>query len=134
MRLWYILQTFPGHEKVNYGHILHKVHTFFKTSWNTIALCRNSLINMNITTLIFTLIVMNTVFPLNRPKSIESIGKNNETFFQSICLVVHCKYVQWKGSGKAVFRCNFGKKYKYFLAFLICSKNCFFLPMQELYF
>ena len=45
--------------------------------------------------------------------------------------LTHCKYVQWKGSGKAIFRCNFGKKYKDFLAFSICSKSCFFYQCKN---
>ena len=43
----------------------------------------------------------------------------------------HCKYVQWKGSGKALFRCNFEKKYKDFLAFLILLKHCFFYQWKK---
>jgi len=44
---------------------------------------------------------------------------------------IHCKYVQWKGSGKALFRCNFEKKYKDFLAFLILLKHCFFYQWKK---
>ena len=49
--------------------------------------------------------------------------------FYILLLTVHCKYVQWKGSGKALFRCNFEKKYKDFLAVFYFTKTLLFLPM-----
>ena len=71
---------------------------------------------------------------LNRYITHEHYHSYFKSFLSYISPLLHCKYVQWKGSGKALFRYNFEKKYKDFLAFFDFTKTLLFLPMKKVYF